>query len=83
MSADSDYLLNADFMMYYFIVLNTFNLQMMTRTGDLISLLETRTAKSIHPFDRLQRNPPLESLSDIIGDDVIGRTINSSEEAFL
>lgn len=70
-------------MMYYFIVLNTFNLQMMTRTGDLISLLETRTAKSIHPLNQLQRNPPLESLGDIIGDDVIGRTINSSEEAFL
>lgn len=70
-------------MMYYFIVLNTFNLQMMKRTGDLISLFETRRAKSIHPFDQLQRNPPLESLDDIIGDDVISRTINSSEEAFL
>lgn len=50
-------------------------------------LFETRTEDSSHPVDQFQtpcpQPPSLESFSGIRGDDVIGRTINSSEEPFV
>lgn len=54
-----------------------------TRAGDLILLSEVFHLTTSPASTSFREPPPCESLDDVIWDDVIGRTINSTEKAFL